>query len=41
MNENWDDYVRADMSDALDGIVKEDKGVLEIRTGREKLRFRW
>ncbi|KAL9138211.1 MAG: hypothetical protein Q9175_000587 [Cornicularia normoerica] len=26
MNENWDDDVRADMSDALDGIVKEDKG---------------
>ncbi|KAM0796997.1 hypothetical protein BDR22DRAFT_892743 [Usnea florida] len=25
MNENWDDDVRADMSDALDGIVKEDK----------------
>lgn len=29
MNENWDDDVRADMSDALDGIVKEDKGALE------------
>ena len=28
MNENWDDDVRADMSDALDGIVKEDKGAL-------------
>ena len=26
MNENWDDEVRADMSDALDGLVKEDKG---------------
>ena len=26
MNENWDEEVRADMSDALDGIVKEDKG---------------
>lgn len=25
MNENWDDDVRADMSDALDRIVKEDK----------------
>ncbi|KAF6229795.1 hypothetical protein HO173_011225 [Letharia columbiana] len=25
MNENWDDDVRADMSDALDGMVKEDK----------------
>ena len=30
MNENWDDDVRADMSDALDGLVKEDKGALEI-----------
>ena len=29
MNENWDDDVRADMSDALDGIVKEDKGASE------------
>ena len=29
MNENWDDDVRADMSDALDGIVKEDQGVSE------------
>ena len=26
MNENWDEEVRADMSDALDGLVKEDKG---------------
>ena len=26
MNENWDSDVRADMSDALDGIVVEDKG---------------
>jgi secondary thiamine-phosphate synthase enzyme len=25
MNENWDDDVRADMSDALDRIVPEDK----------------
>jgi hypothetical protein len=25
LNENWDSDVRADMSDALDGIVKEDK----------------
>ena len=29
MNENWDDDVRADMSDALDMIVKEDKGALD------------
>lgn len=26
MNENWDEDVRADMSDALDRIVPEDKG---------------
>ena len=26
LNENWDEDVRADMSDALDGIVVEDKG---------------
>ena len=30
MNENWDDDVRADMSDALDGIVKEDKGMFSV-----------
>lgn len=35
MNENWDDDVRADMSDALDGIVKEDKGALERVTSEE------
>ena len=28
LNENWDDDVRADMSDALDRIVVEDKGKL-------------
>ena len=28
MNENWDSDVRADMSDALDKIVVEDKGTL-------------
>jgi thiamine phosphate synthase YjbQ (UPF0047 family) len=26
MNENWDEDVRADMSDALDRLVPEDKG---------------
>ena len=26
LNENWDSDVRADMSDALDGLVKEDRG---------------
>jgi thiamine phosphate synthase YjbQ (UPF0047 family) len=26
LNENWDKDVRSDMSDALDGIVVEDKG---------------
>ena len=30
MNENWDDDVRADMSDALDKIVVEDKGSLHL-----------
>jgi len=30
MNENWDGDVRADMSDALDGIVKEDIGALRF-----------
>ena len=30
MNENWDADVRADMSDALDGIVKEDKGASAV-----------
>lgn len=35
MNENWDDDVRADMSDALDGIVKEDKGGLRFRSDSE------
>ncbi len=33
MNENWDDDVRADMSDALDGIVKEDKGAWVVWRG--------
>ena len=42
MNENWDDDVRADMNDALDGIVKEDKGALvEGRLTRKKKRFSW
>ena len=41
MNENWDDDVRADMSDALDGIVKEDKGALKERLVRKEERFRW
>lgn len=35
MNENWDDDVRADMTDALDGIVKEDKGALESCPARK------
>ena len=30
MNENWDSDVRKDMSDALDGIVVEDKGMMPI-----------
>lgn len=41
MNENWDDDVRADMSDALDGIVKEDKGALATPMARKEERFRW
>ena len=40
MNENWDDDVRADMSDALDGIVKEDKGVLGSGMTRREDRLR-
>lgn len=36
MNENWDEDVRADMSDALDGIVKEDKGASDIRRARKQ-----
>ena len=33
MNENWDSDVRADMSDALDKIVVEDKGAsVTVRT---------
>ncbi len=35
MNENWDEDVRADMSDALDGIVKEDKG-MALGNGKAK-----
>ena len=30
LNENWDDDVRTDMSDALDRIVVEDKGELYV-----------
>lgn len=41
MNENWDDDVRADMSDALDGMVKEDKGALEKRVAWKEERFSW
>ncbi|KAF6218975.1 hypothetical protein HO133_005519 [Letharia lupina] len=41
MNENWDDDVRADMSDALDGMVKEDKGALEKRVAWKEERFTW
>ncbi len=41
MNENWDDDVRADMSDALDGIVKEDKGALESGLAGIKECPRW
>jgi hypothetical protein len=33
MNENWDDDVRKDMSDALDGIVVEDKGAFSSGAG--------
>ena len=36
MNENWDDDVRADMSDALDGMVKEDKGASARRRARKE-----
>lgn len=36
MNENWDEEVRADMSDALDEIVKEDKGASDIRRARKQ-----
>ena len=39
MNENWDNDVRADMSDALDGIVKEDKGASSGWWKED--RFRW
>lgn len=39
LNENWDDDVRADMSDALDRIVVEDKGALypSVDRGKEEL----
>lgn len=36
LNENWDDDVRADMSDALDRIVVEDKGELYTWVERRK-----
>ena len=41
MNENWDDDVRADMSDALDGIVEEDKGALETWSARKRIHLGW
>lgn len=36
MNENYDDDVRRDMSDALDGIVVEDKGAFDAALGRAR-----
>ena len=46
LNENWDDDVRADMNDALDGIVVEDKGAFDwswrgVEKGGGDGRHRW